>query len=331
MLIQVSFGQTNNWFYKKGTLYVGSFDNNFNNTVDFEFMTKRYYTLLLLLCFISCKEKKSKLIACGSDKVIIIDIEDSLVEAKIIWQWQPADAISLPLVYQENYFKKIDECKPSYDGKNIMITSSTGGIAIINKQSKDVIFYAKIGNPHSIEQLPNDIIAVAASNNKDGNCIAFYNKHNVENSPFLKDSLYGGHGLVWEKNNQLLYALGSNELRAYKLINWLSESRRVQLQEQWALPDTGGHDLVNFNQRDLLITTNNNIWRFNKTLENFEVFQPLEGVKDIKGISITENDKIAYVKAEEKWWSHHIYITNPNNKLSIPDVNLYKVRWWNFE
>ncbi|WP_339916915.1 DUF6528 family protein [Yeosuana marina] len=260
---------------------------------------------------------------------MIIDIKKSTKNnSEVIWEWQPSDSKGLPFIYMQEYFNKIDECKPANSGKEIMITSSTGGVAVIDKESKSVVFYTQIGNPHSIEELPNNIIAVAASNNIEGNCVALYQKNNAERKSFFKDSLFGAHGLFWDKDKQLLYALGQKELRTYLLIDWLTDSPKIQIQKQWNLPDLSGHDLVSHNSNELLITTRNNVWVFDKDKHEFKAFEPIENSKNIKGISLSKTNRIVYVKAEEKWWSHNIYFTNPDKKLSFPNINLYKVRWF---
>lgn len=298
-------------------------------------MSKVFYIVFLLSITFSCNNKPDKIIACGSSKVIIIGV-NNLKDTKgseLFWEWTPYDAKTLPKEYKEKYFKKIDECKPAKNGNEIMITASTGGVAIIDKVSKDVVFYSFVANAHSIEELPNNRIAVAGSNHKNGNCVSIFNKNTSGEKPIYKSKLFAGHGLVWDKNRQLLYALGGNELIAYELLDWNSEFPRIKIKKQWDLPDIGGHDLVNYSSEALLITTNNNVWIFDKSLENFEIFKLLGNQKFIKGLSILkgENARIAFVQAEEaKWWSHNINLTNPDKRITKSFMNLYKVRWWNY-
>ncbi len=273
-------------------------------------------------------------IACGSDKVILVDVKKRNTNSpNIIWAWQPSDARSLPLTYKQKYFNKIDECKPIAEGQKIMITSSTGGVAIIDKPSKDVTFFSYVANAHSIEELPHARVAVAGSHHDHGNCIAIFNTNRSGMEPVYKIRLYAAHGLVWDSNRRLLYALGDDTLKAYKLMDWYTERPKLKLYKEWNLKDTGGHDLVRFSSRELLVTTRDNVWIFNKEMEEFNIFKPLGHKKNIKGLSISgpHNPRIAFVQAEEKWWSHHIHLTNPMDTLSIPFMNLYKVRWWNYK
>lgn len=291
--------------------------------------------VFLLSIAFSCNTQPDKLIACGSNKVIIVKINNlkDTIEPKLLWEWVLFDAKSLPKEYQENYFNKIDECKPVNNGNEIMITASSGGVAIIDRTTKDVVFYGFVANAHSIEELPDNRIAVAGSNHEKGNCIAIFNKKSFGEKPIYLSELYAGHGLVWDKRKQLLYALGGNVLQAYTLVDWSSKLPKIQFEEQWGLPDIGGHDLVNYNSEALLVTTNNNVWTFNKSLGSFEVFKPLNDQKLIKGISVSESGdrRIVFIRAEEKWWSHNIYLTNPDEKITNPSINLYKVRWWNYD
>lgn len=211
-----------------------------------------------------------------------------------------------------------------------MITSSTGGVAIIDIKTKDVIFYAKIGNPHSIEELPNNVIAVAASNHDEGSCVALYNKNESNSAPFFKDVYYGAHGLYWDKKKKILFALAEQQFRTYKILADKTQNIKLKKIKEWTLPAIGGHDLVPNpnNNSELIITINSGVWKFDTNSETFSVFEPLEKVENIKGINLLK-DRIIYIKAEEKWWSHHIYLTNPEQTLSFPMINLYKARWFN--
>ncbi|WP_178989545.1 DUF6528 family protein [Winogradskyella schleiferi] len=298
-------------------------------------MSKVLYIVFLQLIVLSCKGQPDKLIACGSDKVIIISANKTNedLESRMLWEWSPYDAKSLPEEYKKKYFIKIDECKPTKNGNQIMITASTGGVAIIDKPTKDVVFYSYLANAHSIEELPNDRIAVAGSNHEKGNCVAIFNRHTFGEEPITKSKLFAGHGLVWDKTKQLLFVLGGNELQTYKLIHWESKSPKIELQERWDLPDVGGHDLISYSSDELLITTNNNVWVFNKSNGGFKIFTQLGNQKFIKGLSVSkgENKRIAFVQGEEKWWSHNIYLTNPYLKITQPSINFYKVRWWNYD
>ena len=279
------------------------------------------------------KYLEEEIIICGGNSVFIVSIDIEKNKNNIIWGWQPNDASSLPITYQQNYFSTIDECKPTNEGKEIMITSSKGGVVIIDKKSKDAIFYTYVANAHSIEELPNNIIAVAAANHEEGNSISLFNKNESGGNAIFKDDLFGAHGVVWDKQQQILYALGSTNLRTYKLVIETNTSPFLDKLKELKLPDGGGHDLVASpnDSNELILTTSNNVWKFNKQSSTFSEFTPLANVKSVKGVSVKNNQnneqRIIYIKAEEEWWSHNIYLINPEYKISFPGNNLYKVRW----
>ena len=95
----------------------------------------------------------------------------------------------------------------------------------------------------------------------------------------------------------------------------------------WKLPGRSGHDLISVSYNRLLITTVDGVWNFDIQNEIFPPFTPLESVSNVKSVNYNENTQyLVYTKGEISWWTHHIYIENPDKILTIPDINLYKVR-----
>jgi hypothetical protein len=274
----------------------------------------------------------NELVVCGNDKIVIIDVAKSTSDQpKIIWEWQPQHSKKLPEIYKTKYFKKNDECKPINCGKEIMITSSRGGVAIINRKTKEVSFYTYLPQAHSIECLPNNRIILAASIHKEGNYLAVYDRGKLNAPVLFQDSLYSGHGVVWDGNRQLLYALGFLELRAYRLENWNTKYPSLELVNNWYIKGESGHDLIQspFNKEELILSEKGGVWVFNKNEETFLPFEQLQHTSHVKGISFSSQNKLAYIKAEESWWSHRIYFDNSNQFINLPNINLYKARWMN--
>ncbi|MDH3650944.1 MAG: DUF6528 family protein [Saprospiraceae bacterium] len=286
--------------------------------------------LLFWLPIMAWSQSHEELIACGDNQVLIFDVAQSKdTVPQMIWHWKANEAVDLPNEYRTQYFQSMDECKPLLNGTQLLLTSSSGGVALIDRASKKALFYAVVGNAHSAELLPNGRIAVMASTHDQGNRIVLFNINKPE-SPIFYDSIYSGHGVVWDEENELLYTLGYDELRAYQLMNWHSTSPSLERQRSWKIPGASGHDLSPWpkDQNKLILTEHGSVWSFDKLTGNFATFEPLAGRQDVKAVSLhPTTNRIAFIQAETSWWSHRIYLQNPDQWFSFPDIKLYKVRW----
>ena len=286
--------------------------------------------LVFLLPISLFGQGKNEMITCGDNQIILFDIDQSKdTVPHVIWRWKASEAFDLPREYRTEYFRTIDECKPIEGGKKFLITSSSGGVGLIDRKSKKTIFYAQVGNAHSAEILPNQRVIVAASTHKHGNRIELFDLKQAE-KPLFQDSLHSGHGVIWDDTLKLLFALGYDELRAYQLENWATDRPSLKRIKSWKIPGTSGHDLVAVphNPNQLILTEHESVWIFEKDKEQFLPFPPLMDQDDIKSLSIHPDSKrLAYIQAEISWWSHRIYLQQPKKWFSFPGVDLYKARW----
>lgn len=292
-------------------------------------MKQIFYSLAILLMGVaSCSFPKEKqIIACGDDKAVIIDVEQSTEDSThIVWRWKVSDAASqLPLEYQK-LMVPLDECKPVNGGKEILLTSSGGGALLLDKETKQCRFYAHVPMAHSIEMLPGRRIAIALSTHPQGNSLELYDADKPAEVLF-RDSLYSGHGVVWMEKSQRLYALGFDELRAYTLEQWETDAPLLKLEKTWKLPIDNGHDLVRLSDYELGFSGYEDVYKFDLANETFTLFQPMQGKKDIKSFNYdAETGYLVYTQAEIDWWTHHIYIEHPMKVLTLENINLYKVR-----
>jgi len=287
--------------------------------------------LIICFFFVACSNNPvCELITCGDDKILIIDeLASSGSDVKIVWSWKVADAASqLPEAYQQ-YLRGIDDCKPVDGGRNILATAGRG-VILIERATKKCLFYACTPNAHSADVLPGGRIAVALSENPDGNRLEIYDRNQPERVLFM-DSLYSGHGAVWNDKRQRLYALGYDDLREYSLVNWDTSSPSLKLEKKWTIPGISGHDLSPVSDDELLISEHDGVHSFDISSETFTPFEPLKNVKDVKSVNYNrKTQKLVYTKAEESWWTFNIYLKNPDKIIHIPDVKLYKVRLSNF-
>lgn len=286
------------------------------------------WALFLFILLSACDNSNVKeIIVCGDDKALIIDVDKS--EGKnvhVVWDWKVSDiAQELPSEYQK-YMIPLDECKPVDNGTKILLTSSGGGVLLLDRDSKKSLFYAHVPMAHSADLLPDGRVAVALSTHKNGNSLELYDVKKPEQVIF-RDSLYSGHGVVWMEKNKILFALGFDELRAYSLTNWNTATPSLHLEKTWKTPIKGGHDLINVTDNELIFTAHDGVYWFNVAEETFKTFEPLQDRKNIKSLNYDKTtDYMVYTQAEISWWTHNIYIEPIKKVLTIEDINLYKVR-----
>jgi len=282
--------------------------------------------LLFFLLASGCSNKVQEIVICGDDKVLIIDKANSdSTDVRVTWQWKVSDAADLPGEYQK-YMVPTDECKPVDYSSKILITSSGGGVVLVDRTTKKPIFHAYVPMAHSAELLPGNRLVVALSTAEGGNCIQLFNISEPEEVVF-KDSLYSGHGVVWMDRIKRLFALGYNELRTYSLKDWDTEDPELKLEKTWKLPDESGHDLSYVTENSLALSTHRSVWIFDISSGRFTPFAPLEGVENVKSVNyVPKTGELVYTKGEINWWTHNIYCKNPDKTLILPDINLYKAR-----
>ena len=280
------------------------------------------------ICLTGCDNKSKEIMVCGDDTLLIIDEKESDgADVKVVWSWKVADVASqIPEIYQK-YLKPLDECKPVDGGKNLLVTSSNGGVVLIERATKKCLFYAYAPMAHSADALPGGLIAVALSTNAKGNSIELYDRNKPE-QVLYKDSLFSGHGAVWNDTRQRLYALGYDELREYSLVSPNTSSPSLKLEKKWTIPGIGGHDLFPVSDGELLVSEHHGVHSFDIASEKFTPFEPLAHAENIKSVNYNKSTKrLMYTIAEESWWTFNIYLKNPDKTLNIPGIKLYKVRF----
>ena len=159
------------------------------------------------LLIVSQSSQATDLIYCGASRVIVIDPTAPL---KPEWTWHAIDSPSIP-EKSRPWFRSTDECKP-YAGGLLLITSSSSGVTLIERETKRCLFLAQSRNAHSACLLPGNQIAVAAS--FGGDEMQFYKSTDKRRPavPIQTIPLYGAHGCVWDAKRKCLWALGQSEL-----------------------------------------------------------------------------------------------------------------------
>ncbi|MGV3638928.1 MAG: DUF6528 family protein [Adhaeribacter sp.] len=274
------------------------------------------------------RSEKQELLVCGDSQVLIVDYHQSRDSVPaVVWRWDARSAAGLPEASRK-YFRSVDDSKAVSGGKHILISSSSGGVALVNRADQKVLFHTFVRNAHSIEMLPRNCIVVAGSTGPQGNCLEVYDLKQP-GKPVFRDSLYSGHGVVWDGKRQKLYALGYDVLRQYALQNWNSAAPRLQLEKQWKIPGISGHDLQpSPDGRQLLLSEHGGVWRFDLESHAFQPFPPLANLHNIKSVGLhPRSGQVIYTLPEESWWTFHVRFLDPGRQLAFPGMRVYKARW----
>jgi hypothetical protein len=256
------------------------------------------------------------LLVCGDTKVLLVDYKngkDSI--PNVVWSWDSHEAMDLPEEFRMKKFNTMDDCKAIRQGEQILVSSSGGAIAIINRKDKKILFHASVPNAHSIELLPGELIAAAASTAKNGNRIMLFDSRQPDKSLY-SDSLYSAHGVVWDAKRKSLFALGLTALREYKLIT--TDQKSLKLVQEWKIPGKSGHDLQPTPDGDhLYLTESTGAWMFDLKQHTFTKIPGFTEAPHTKSVGLDRTGQFIYTVPEESWWTFHVRFQNPTHALAF--------------
>ncbi len=280
----------------------------------------------------------SELILCGWDEVLILDLSQfENGKPKRVWSWQANGHADLPWYGQEIGFGATDECKPVDGGRKILVTSSGlgVGVALVDRASRKVLFWARAENAHSADLLPGDRVAVATSVHEvpepplNPDRLTIYDAR-TPGKELCHTELPAGHGVVWDQGRQVLWALANQEIRAYKLANADTEHPTLEKLFSVELPEGGAHDLYPVPDTPLMtVTTYRHCWLFDRDKRSLQLHPQLGEIGDVKSISVNPaTGQLMYVQAEGgDWWAERVHSLKPAAVLHLPGERLYKARW----
>ena len=145
-----------------------------------------------------------------------------------------------------------------------------------------------------------------------------------------KDSLYSGHGVIWDEKREVLWALGYDDLRTYRLVEWESSTPSLHLHEVYKIPGESGHDLQDFpGTENLIITEAGSVWIFNRETKTFSEFEELADKEHVKSVMVEPCSKqLVYIQADSgRSSSESIRFLHPDREITVPGRYFYKARW----
>ena len=198
-------------------------------------------------------------------------------------------------------------------------------------------------NPHSIELMPNGVIAIASSTGAE---IRFFTTAEKASKKIdARVALEDAHGVLWDEQNQVLWAVGRTVLTAYQVV--LNADGTVTVTEDASrratIPSDHAHDLapVYGDSNELWITTGSSVYRFNKTSKTFYIdYAGREYLNraNVKGVGNFEDGSFVFLYPDgafKSWTTKSIVLVrNQDGKMVKEELasetgHFYKARVWN--
>lgn len=287
--------------------------------------------LLLLALTADPPSRSAALICCGDREVFILP-QGAASADEAIWSWSAADSPEIAPEHRDG-FRKTTECKPF--GDSILVTASTGGVALVRRGDKRCLFQARVQNAHSACLLPGDRLAVASSNGGDELLVFALGDPAEPARPLARHPLRSAHGVVWD--GRRLWALGYSRLWRFALDEPDGEVRLLP-ERSWDLPTPGGHDLSlvdtdepgDTGEPRFYVTTETAVYTFAARSGAFVLDERIGRRAEVKSVDPhSESGAVVYLQgvSRREWWSDTIRFRGGRAPIVLPGARLYKVRW----
>jgi len=269
-------------------------------------------------------ERATHLVCAGGKEIFILDAGDlAKGTARKIWSWTASPETGVP-ESRTKWFANLDDAKAVNDGKQVLISASNSGVALVDIASRKVTWMATVRNAHTAELLPGGLVAAASSIGGD-ELLIFDPKSTAPESPVCRTPLPSAHGLVWDDERKTLWALGYDELRAYTITSSDRVQTQLELRKTHKLPGIGGHDLRSVpKSTGLLISNKEHVYIFDRTKEQFTEHATLGKIETVKSIDVhPQTGQIVY-----SLWGQKITLSNPDSEIKTGSSIVYKARWF---
>ncbi len=191
----------------------------------------------------------------SSKRILVMDLdngtspEDWNAEDAVIWEWSVDDAKGAKIQGKDVRIDSVKYRYSSYYKKDVIVfCGSSGWVGIVDYQTKDLLFEHQPGQgPHSVELLPNGdlVLACSGNNGADEGRVLYYPLSSGSVLPSSeKVKLNSAHGVSYDPQNEVIWALGSTEVIALKVFGTGTEAKLTKINGLGVTFDVaGGHVL----------------------------------------------------------------------------------------
>ena len=264
----------------------------------------------------------------------------------LLWSWYPHVGNGFSDDPAPGW-SNVDEAKlrdvPGTDDQVVLTTASGGFLGMVDYPSGERLWSVNVQedpddgfhNPHSIELLPDGNIAAAAST---GGWLRLYTaSQGPDAETYIEYPLVGGHGVQWDPELELLWALGDDELIAFE-VGGTPADPTLEVERISYLPTFGGHDLqpVYGDTDRLWVTSNTGVYQYVKSIDEWDTDYPMADelyrtmVKSVSNHPVTDQVVQAKPKADcaTTWCTDTIDFFGPAETRMRKGAEFYKARWF---
>ncbi|GAB3427390.1 DUF6528 family protein [Flindersiella endophytica] len=276
----------------------------------------------------------------ASDQILVLASEPGAWEkATISWRWKPTATNGFADLVDN--WGLPDEAKLRHRGDQAyLLTADSYGLAAVvpYPQGTGAYWAADVGranNPHSIELLPDGNVAVAAS--AGGWVRVFTASQGSASTTYTEFKLEDAHGVYWDADRSLLWAIGAHELVGLRLSGPASAPVVTKVRGA-ALPTNWGHDLqpVAVDPDRLWLTTGSQVYQYsirqNAFLQDFLSVSAINqaGVKSIGDERQSGQVLGTFVQTGNicTWCTDTVSLYEGEQAFQLHGAQIYKTRWW---
>jgi hypothetical protein len=252
--------------------------------------------------------------------------------------WGRSDAVQESYRIPDEMLQLFNDVKlrnSAFYEKQVMLLCTSGSVAVVSYPEREVLWMAHCphSNAHSIELLPNGNVAVAAST---AGWVRIYTPSQRDRfSDYTEYRLPSAHGVQWDPQAKVLWALGGDRLVALEV----GGAATPQIGELFSadLPTKQGHDLqpVAGDSDRIWVTTGSQVYQFVKSRREFD-----SGYADHASISLPAVKSIGNFATGQvvltrpapgslySWTTDTVYFYRPQLVKRREGMALYKVRIW---
>lgn len=253
----------------------------------------------------------------------------NLASQSVEWSWTVQDT---PLMKDyKDYFSTLDEVKPVNHCEDLLVCSNSGGVAMIHIADKSVKFFAlPMGQPHSIELLPdgNIVVACSVSGTVEGNMLKVYKVDPQQ--PFVESysghiANYSGHNVVWDNYNDVLWATADDVINMY---SYAPATATLKLYKSIPLPQSNAHELFPvYGEEKMWLTTSGNIYKFD--IYSYECTKVAgRTTRNVKCVSSgPKGFPTLIIYPKKDYYTDTVMDIAGGTHLSVKNAEFYKARW----
>lgn len=235
-----------------------------------------------------------------------------------------------------------DEARLRYSAKYrtrfMLVTDSYGFIGLIHYPTghkKWAVNVQEGPNPHAAELLPDGNVAAAAST---GGWVRLYTaSQGPDATTYVEYPLVSAHGVLWDPQRQVLWALGYDKLVALRVGGTPAAPTLTEVASS-PLPTIGGHDLQPvYGDRDRLwVSSETHVYQYAKSTNSWHSDYrdaakiDLYGVKTVGANPATGQVLLTRPKAgcRTTWCTDTVEFFGPDTTRTRAAAEIYKARWW---